>query len=103
MTASGIKGWEAAASELARCDDRDLRGLLDQLARASGIHGAAGLKYFVGLLRCYAERLDFPVPPKRLKAGEIAYIEQRAKTLLEPYVSDPRCKRMRPLTARKAA
>jgi hypothetical protein len=100
---SGLVGWAAAWTILERVRDEALRGLLADLAREAGVGTAPGLKYLAGLLRCYAGDADHPTPPLGLSTAEIGFIDVRARDLLRPYVGDPRCRRMRPLEARKAA
>jgi hypothetical protein len=76
-----LKGWSAAEREILRARE-DRHSTLTHLARSSGVHGAAGLRYLVKLLRHHLGEGEVPECPSALRAADARFIQQRALAIV---------------------
>lgn len=90
VPASGLKGWGAAKKVLQRVEKDERRTLLAGLVANAGVQTAPALDYVARLLRWMADEADAPVAPMKLTDAEAEFCRSRCRSLLEPFIGDPR-------------
>jgi hypothetical protein len=83
-----VYGFAAALAVLKRCEC-DLRPALIEAAVNSGVRGASGLRYLAERILWHLGEIDFPLPEK-LSSGEISYVEDRAREIVQSFRYDRR-------------